>query len=391
MLRSLSRFFPILFCLSVASYGCNKSPTTSSNEEDESSSESNSRSSTYRAAPTPTGTFSVQIQRIPLHKPGLANFSLRKPILSAISDNGVLLYQFDPFMSHEYYVVSEGIQQTIKRTDNDPVPYLMPNGQIKMINGVSSISDRFSSSYPHSLDRMGKLLYNDGSFLQVGVANLPGQKRATYTLDREWHNSARQPSFTRTPFVTKLKSEVIYQANNPVIPLEKTEKNVIWIQDHNGTESRGVDKLIRYENGNIQEVPMPDGYRNVQRVAQTGDHVAATFGIIRGDMPYRAYKQTKSGWMELPIPKGYDFSFAEKVFRDGTILGFVTTADTKKIQYILWRNDKLVVLNDQPGWPNAGSISVCVLANRNGLISVQDYADERLQRGTQYLLQLTVR
>ncbi len=347
-MKDASRFGPIIVGIILFGTGCGREDAPNKAETEESRNASYNPLRTYKPGTPPTGTFSATIERLPLINARLL----------AISDNDVLFYNRD-FQNQEYVLVAGKKEQSLKRVPGDPDLRLLPNGTVKMTHGLPISSSNATDIY-----------FNDGSFLTVDVKNFPGHKRATYFLKRDWHNAVRLP--TSFAPVTRLKSQEIYRADNPVRFLEKTENDVIWIQDHNGTDSFGVDQLIRYEDGKTQVVAMPDDYKNVYRLAQTGDHIAATFGIVKGDLPYRTYLKTSSGWTQLPIPTGYDFSIVNKVFRDGTVLGNISTSDSKKSKNVLWRGNKLVILDDLPGWPKQGKKSDCVMANRNGLTYVEE-------------------
>ncbi len=344
------RFGSIIFGIILFGIGCGNKETPNEPETEDSQNASDSPARTYKSGNPPSGTFSATIERLPLIKARLVS----------LSDNDALFYNRDT-QDQEYVLVAGKKEQAIKKEPGDPYPHLLPNGTVKMSHGIPI-------SGPNATD----IYFNDGSFLTVDVKNLPGRKRATYFLKRDWHNAVRLPTSYMVAPVTLLKSQEIYRADNPVRFLEKTEKDVIWIQDHRGTDSFGVDQLIRYEDGKTQVVAMPDDYKNVYRLAQTGDHIAATFGIVKGELPYRTYIKTSSGWTQLPIPTGYDFSIVNKVFRDGTVLGNISTSDSKKSKNVLWRGNKLVILDDLPGWPKQGIKSNSGMSNRNGLTYVEE-------------------
>jgi len=349
--------------------GCGNHDSSNDLEGEGSQNSSYNPLRTYKPGNPPTGTFSATIERLPLIKARLL----------AISDNDVLFFNRDT-QNQEYVLVTGKKEQSLKRVPGDPDlrlrpnvplrrsayypdPHLLPNGTVKMTYGNPILGSNSTDSF-----------FNDGSFLVGDVKNLPGHKRATYFLKRDWHSDAHFPaSYTISPEpVTLLKSKEIYRADNPVRLLEKTEKDVIWIQDHRGTDSFGVDQLIRYAEGKSQVIAMPDDYKNVYLVAQTGDHIAATFGIVKGELPYRTYLKTSSGWTQLPVPAGYDFSTVKKIFRDGTVLGNISTSDSKKSKNVLWQGNNLVILDDLPGWPKQGRKTDCVMANRNGLVYVEE-------------------
>ena len=360
------RFIPLLIGMVLFGSGCGNKVATNLADEDDSIIESNRPARNYRPGIAPSGSFSVTIQRLPN----------QNAICTNIADNDVILYKTGQ-SDHEYMLVSNGTELKVKRTDQDPSLVFMPSGKLKSTNGSGFGGMSSTVNF-----------FNDGSFIRTNVMNIPGHRRATYMLVREWHNDQRRPTSYLAPPITLIKSEEIYRADNRVVLLEKTEKDVIWIQDHIGTENRGIDHLIRYDGGKVQQVAMPDGYQNVFSLAQTGDQIAATFGIARGELPYRAYVKTSSGWAALPIPAGYDFSFIKKVFRNGTILGSVTSSDSTKSRSVLWKGDKMVILDDLPGWPRQGLKSECTIANRSGLVLVEEDLGPGSHR-PQYLLRIS--
>jgi hypothetical protein len=147
--------------------------------------------------------------------------------------------------------------------------------------------------------------------------------------------------------------------------------------------------LIRIQKGKETSVTMPAGYENVQRIAETKGMVVGTFGIFGGVKPFRSFLRIGSDWRELPIPKGYVMSFVQRVMFDGTVLGFVTNSDATKEKNVLWKGDKIAILDEQPAWPRQGPMSHSVLSNRTGLIYVQDQLNKNSQ-GDYYLLRISV-
>jgi hypothetical protein len=378
MIFRSSTFIVVTF-VGLLCIACGNHSNSTVSDDEESSNIKASIQATFRPGVAPSGSFEVSVRRIPL----------RYSTLTGVSDSGTLLFRQDILKDNAYVLVENGKEKIIGRSNGDPWPYLLPNGIVGFSHGpVGTANDRFNSTYPYSADHTPALFFNDGSHLQVSIANLPGKKRATYTLNREWHSTAHLPNDGQI-HNTLLKSQKIYEADHPVIFLEKSEDDVIWIQDHDGFDSRGTDKLIRYENGTASEVAMPSGYTNVQRLAETGERIVATFGIVHGSEPYRSYEKTSSGWRELPLPPGFEFSFAQKIFKDGTILGFVTTSDTKKMRNVLWKGDLLAILDELPGWPKQGPKSMSNISNRSGLIGVKEFNSQVFTDSPQYLLQLS--
>jgi hypothetical protein len=328
----------------------------------------------YSGGIAPKGTLEVQAERqIAPYK------SLKK-----MGDNGELL--FDPNVGTKYYYVAKGETKLFEPSSTGMWPQMLPNGQVILSFG----NNLSSSSFESQEDRSGSSLFNDGSFLMIDVENLPGDKRPTYTLYRKWYGA--EPEHTKFgDKPVELKSEIIFRAPNRIGYLEKSDTGVIWVQDHHGSEHRGPDQLIRIENGKQEHIAMPPGYENVARIAQTKDMVVGTFGILGGAKPFRNFLKVGNGWQELPLPAGYVMSFVQTVFYDGTILGYVTSADNTKILNVLWRGDKLAILNDLPVWPKQGKKTLVTLSNRNGLLWVVDSMGPGQFPAGEYLIKVSAK
>jgi hypothetical protein len=326
----------------------------------------------YPAGILPQGTFAVKLERQPMPYQRL----------TSIGDGGELLFDTDD--GKIYYNISKGVTKEIHRKDSDPWPKMVPDGHIEMSYGNSESN----SNFPFETDRSDSGFFNDGSVLIVGVANMPGEKKAVYTLYRKWY-SPKIELTKRGDEIIELRSDIIFRAPNRLALLEKSDNETIWVQDHNGSEHRGTDRLIRIQKGKETSVTMPAGYENVQRIAETKGMVVGTFGIFGGVKPFRSFLRIGSDWRELPIPKGYVMSFVQRVMFDGTVLGFVTNSDATKEKNVLWKGDKIAILDEQPAWPRQGPMSHSVLSNRTGLIYVQDQLNKNSQ-GDYYLLRISV-
>ena len=366
-----SRFWLAALLIAMLFTGC-KPPTESNSEVGETNDFNDPKLVNYPAGVSPGGTFAVKVERqaMPYQR------------LVSIGDGGELL--FNPNYEKSFFSISKGVTKEIQRTDSGLWPKMMPDGHIDMSHGSSV----FSSTYPFDQDRSDPGYFNDGSSMVIDVANMPGEKRAVYTLNRKWYRP--EPEHTKMgDKVIELRSEIIFRAPNRIAFLEKSDTGVIWVQDHHGTEHHGTDQLIRIEKGRQERISMPPGYENVQRIAQTKDMVVGTFGIYAGAKPFRNFLRVGSDWKELPIPTGYVMSFVQTVFYDGTILGYVTSSDAKKMRNVLWKADKVAILDEQPGWPKQGNMSQSILSNRNGLLSVRDGMAPGVASLGDYLIKVT--
>ncbi len=353
--------------------GCSTKPDSNADSNDDSVI-TTPKIPIYSSGIAPKGSFEVQAERQVAPYKGL----------SKMSDSGDLL--FNPDLGKNYYYVANGVTKVIQPTGTGIWPQMLPNGQVVLSHG-NNIS---TSSFEYQQDRSGSSFFNDGSLLVADVAKMPGQKQPIYTLYRKWYRD--EPEHTKLGDKTvELRSEIIFRAPNRIGYLEKSETGVIWVQDHHGTEHHGPDQLIRIENGKQEHIAMPAGYENVARIAQTKDMVVGTFGIYGGAKPFRNFMKVGNGWQELPIPAGYVMSFVQTVFNDGTVLGYVTNADNTKMLNVLWKGDKLAVLNDLPAWPKQGKKSLATHSNRNGLLWVDDSMGPGQFPAGQYLIKLSAK
>ncbi|MEI7987319.1 MAG: hypothetical protein WCI55_16985, partial [Armatimonadota bacterium] len=181
-------------------------------------------------------------------------------------------------------------------------------------------------------------------------------------------------------------TKVYYTAPFPLNILEIEENETIWFKKSFGLKSQRRDELLKASGGKIQTIPYPLIYRTVDRVVATGTIVAATFGNTAEKEPIRSFIKNSNGWKELPIPPGYIFSYVQKVFNSGLILGFVTDQNRAEMKQVVWKDDSVAILNDMPSWPKLGQFSFVTRATRNGNIYVRSVLNTDVGTSENYLL-----
>ena len=243
------RFWQAALLIAILVTGC-KPRVEKNSDADETNDLSVPKLVNYPAGVLPKGSFEVNVERLPMPYERLTR----------IGDSGELL--FNPGYGKSYFYLSKGVTKEIQRSDSDPTPQLMPDGHLEMTHGLSI----GNSNYPFEQDRSDSAFYNDGSNLTVDVANIPGVKRAVYTLYRKWYRPELEHT-KRGDKIIELRSEIIFRAPNRIAFLEKSDTGTLWVQDHHGTEHHGTDQLIRIENGKQERISMPSGYENVQRAS----------------------------------------------------------------------------------------------------------------------------
>jgi hypothetical protein len=372
-----------LVAVIVASASCTGKGLAKDVSDDENEISSNKAATirTYRKGIMQTGTCPVSLEHMPMKYPGLIQ----------ISDHGSILYQPNRTVE-KYSYIRDGIETEISRDRNSPYdnPCILPNGSLchTPYYGFGN-----SQNFPILNEGNLSLIFDDTSYLRIDAMNVPGEKRSTFLVKRDWHEVSQKPDrFGNRDKV--VRSQTLFSAHESLSFLEKTEVGDLWIQDHDALQNRGTDKLIRLSDGHANQIHLPDGYKNVARISQTGNDIAGTFGKKNGEQPFRSFILAGNNWRELPTPLGFDYAFVQKVFTEGSIIGYVTSADLKTIRAVLWKGDQLSFLDEVKGWPKeTGATFLPSLANRNGLICLEKVTrhEEYIQvnNQTQYLLKVS--
>lgn len=191
--------------------------------------------------------------------------------------------------------------------------------------------------------------------------------------------------------IALITSKEVYRSESPMTLLDKSDSDTIWIKDHTGNRATGADELIAITKTGRKSFKLPDGYSDVMRLANTGSHIVGTFGQIDGTQPVRSFLRDGEKWKELPIPEKFDFSFVQRIFNDGTILGFIASADGQKIRQVVWHGDACTILDDLDHWPRQGLFSIVVLSNRRGDIYVRNVLNSKTNACEYYLLNVSVK
>jgi hypothetical protein len=184
------------------------------------------------------------------------------------------------------------------------------------------------------------------------------------------------------------ETKIYYTASFPLNILEIEENETIWFKKSFGQKSEQRDELLKASGGKVETVPYPTAYSTVDRVAATGSIMTATFGSPKGKEPVRSFVRQSNGWKELPIPPGFIFSYVQKAFNNGLILGFVTDQNRAEMKQVVWKEDSVAILNDLPAWPKLGQFSFVTRATRNGNIYVRSVLSTDAGTSENYLLNI---
>jgi hypothetical protein len=181
-------------------------------------------------------------------------------------------------------------------------------------------------------------------------------------------------------------SNVYYTSKYPLTILDIDDHENVWVRESTDPNKATQDHLLKFTGQKFERISLPPGYGGVDRVSCTGTMIAATFGNSIGPEPYRTFVRTGSEWKELPIPKGSVFSFVQKIFNNGLILGFVTDENRQNLQQVVWKDDSIRLLNELPAWPKKGQFSIVTRATRTGDLYVRSVLNTENGASENYLL-----
>ena len=181
-------------------------------------------------------------------------------------------------------------------------------------------------------------------------------------------------------------NKVIYSSHKPLMMLDIDKSGAIWLRELLDPQGLNNDQLLKVTKTGIEKVPFPPGYHCVERVTNTGSMIAGTFGHISDTEPVRSYVHEKSGWRELPLPVGSVFSYVQKIFDNGLILGFVTDEKREKMLQVVWNGDSVSILNECPAWPKLGQFSFVTRATAKGDIYVRNVMNTEAGTSENYLM-----
>ena len=309
----------------------------------------------------PKREFRPVVEPIGMLAPTLARLEIGDYPLVDMSDRGDFLFLKSPIEAkyRQYIHTYQG-----KSVDSGKLPgnerwSLTKNGSIiKSLDRFPPfLGNRSGAGYfggPYNEIRFYRRVLDDGSLISVSTSSKNKQFFRKIARDKPG-----QPT------------KIHYTSIHPLSILEIDETESIWLKESIGTKEFEHDALVRLSADSIDNFPFPPNYATVERVAVTGKSIAATFANSAAGQPIRSFLQTNSGWKELPIPKGFEFSFVQKVLKSGEILGLITDQDREKVRQVLWKGDSVSILEEVPGWPRVGQYSFVSRANRNGNILVR--------------------
>jgi hypothetical protein len=322
---------------------------------------------TYRPTVSSKGTLSPKVVRSEYNY---------LPLMD-MNDRGDYLFLSSPIGAtyREFLHVYQGKSVSSGRLSSSSRWSLTPNGNIvKRVEQQFPIgSGRINSglvSLAFNELRFYRRFTDDGSMIYVN-SNLNKSKQLVAKLVKDRIGS---------------ETKVYYTATFPLNILEIEEDEVIWFKKSFGQKSEKRDELLKASGGLVETVPYPTSYSTVDRVAASGSIMAATFGSPKENEPIRSFVKNSNTWKELPIPPGYMFSYVQRVFSNGLILGFVTDQDRAEMKQVVWKEDSVAILNDMPSWPKLGQFSFISRATRNGNIYVRSVLNTDTGTSENYLL-----
>ncbi len=366
----------------------------------------------FAKAPKPSGTLTVVINRQDSTLGLLADINDRGDYLFLTSPRGAKI--------REYNHTFKGISVEKRSLEDTSTLRLCTDGHLATTSQLAEFDSTCPVGFPFETDPFKFNIDSDKSYFVVRTKHDLKTKKDHYGLDRDIQSpvspnivdsqsvenvpnsgipdvqASSQSGFTSGSgsigsATNSTTSKEIFSSAYPIALLSKSDLGTIWVREHYGNNSNGNDKLIRIDPISTEGIKFPTGYKDVMRVTHTGANLVATFGKIDGDQPLRAHLRVGKGWHELPIPEGYDFSFVQKVLTNGVMIGYVTTADGKKIRQVAWLGDACAILNDLPNWPKQGLMSVIILANRKGDIYVRNVLNTETNASEYYLLNLSIK
>ena len=384
------------------------------------------RKPSVRPSKQPDGTFSVELTRLPL--PQL-------PII-ALDDHGDVLF-ITSESKREYQTFENGKLQTLLSPAVNVQECLLQSGKIVQLTDEPIIPLSSPLSFPFREELKQPFFFSDGSIAitkpvrlqyireHMPHLHLPAKyanfKHDFFTLRRETivcslvpgsqtqtTSTRMRPNFAKTPgspnqptsfggsisvnssnYINKIVHSAEVYASEKMLTLLCIEPDdTVWVSEHTGFVTAGSDQLLKIHGEQKDVIPLPKDYRNVHRIVATNGQVVGTFGITNGNEPFRAFLKQGANWNELPIPEGFDCSFAQQILANGMILGYITTWDGKKLRNVVWSGSQLTILNDSPAWPKHGVISLVTHANHAGTIAVQNVTNAASGASEYYLLKL---
>jgi hypothetical protein len=322
----------------------------------------------FRPGVEPTGSFTPSLTRSQYNS---------WPLLD-MNDRGDYLFLASPTSAdyREILHIYDGKSVLSERLPVGARWGLTPNGNIiKRIDPIFSFQGgRLNGglvSWAYNDIRFYRRFTDDGS--AISIISSQTKKKLTAKLVKDK---------TGSPL------KVFYESHFPLNVLEIENSETIWIEESMNPKGAGNDRLLKFSGGKKEVIALPNGYNSVERIAATGSIVAGTFSNAKEGQPTRSYVKTSADWKELPLPSGAVFSFVQKVFNNGAILGFVTDADRDKMRQVVWQGDSMAVLNDMPAWPKLGLFAIVTRATRRGDIYVRSVLNTETGTSENYLLNL---
>lgn len=320
----------------------------------------------FRPITKPSSTFAPKLTRSDMSNQLLVDMNDRGDFLFLLSPPGADYKQFVHVFNGKS-VTSEKLSSYSRWT-------LTPSGNIiKRIDPMLQIQSPRSTwgytGWAYNDLRFFRRIADDGSFLyvnsEVKKKILTSQLRST----KDGHHD-----------------KVFYTSRFPLMLMDIDKDGALWIRESLDPKDLEKDQLLKISGNRIDKIDFPTGYGSVERVTSNGSILVATFGRVGGVQPVRTFVREGSEWKELPIPSDRIFSFVQKVFDNGLILGFITDEKREKMLQVIWNGNSVSVLNECPSWPKLGQFSFVTRATAKGDIYIRNVLNTEAGTSENYLL-----
>ncbi len=297
-------------------------------------------------------------------------------LLVDMNDRGDFLFQTSPPGANYKQFVHEFNGKSVLSEKVSPYSRwtLTPNGNIiKKIDQWLQIQSGRSAwgytAWAYNDLRFFRRLTDDGSYIYV---NAEAKKRILTSQlcgTKDGHHD-----------------KIYYSSHFPLSLLDIDKDGAFWVRESLDPKSSEHDQLLKISGSRIDKIDFPPGYGSVERVTSNGSILVATFGRIGGVPPVRTFVKEGTEWKELPIPSDRIFSFVQKIFDNGLILGFITDEKRENMLQVVWRGNSVAVLNECPAWPKLGQISFVTMVTAKGNIYVRNVLNTEAGTSENYLL-----
>ena len=322
---------------------------------------------TYRGAIKPNGSTNLTLSRIDIGNLGLVD----------MNDRGDYLFLEPPSDLPN--------QNFIHKFNGKSALYSPPNATARLqLTTGGKIVERRGPMQLSAVGRGEPASVTSLPFSRPFFRSRPGDDGSEIRI--QFESIDHKPNYFLLVDKQGLRVKTMFTSSLPIELLETDPKGSIFMRQRNDSPAASIEILLSYKDGKVETIPMPSNYFDIDRITSTGKQFAGTFGSRTSVEPMRSFRLINSAWSELPIPTGFEFSYVQKVFEDGLILGFVSDKNQEKTKQVIWDGDKVAILNDMPAWPKLGQFSFVSRATRRGDIYVRNVLNTESGAGDNYLL-----